>query len=233
MTASVAPRAADIVARASDLFLAGSALVLISPLFLALIFVLSFTGEGVIFYRQRRIGRGGRPFELLKFATMVENAAAMGAGELTLPNDPRVLPVGRFLRKTKLNELPQLINILAGELSVIGPRPQTEHYFNVFSPEQRACIASVRPGLSGAGSVIFRDEEEIFAKVADPVAFDHLVIMPYKGTIECWFVENRSVTLYFELLLTTALVVALPGANFHRRLLARVPQPPAELAGLL
>ncbi|MBN8811819.1 MULTISPECIES: sugar transferase [unclassified Sphingomonas] len=233
MSAFATPSFGDVATRALDIGFAVFALVLASPIFLTVVPLLRFTGEGAVFYRQIRIGRGGKPFGLLKFATMVKNAASIGSGELTLPNDTRVLPVGRFLRKTKLNELPQLINILTGDLSLIGPRPQTPHYFDAFLPEQRACVASVRPGLSGAGSVIFRDEETIFTKVPDPVAFDHDVIMPYKGEIECWFVAHRSTALYFELILATVGVVLLPRAGFHRRLLARVPQPPATLAGLL
>jgi lipopolysaccharide/colanic/teichoic acid biosynthesis glycosyltransferase len=233
MTESAGWRPADAVMRGLDILFAGVALILAAPLFLVLVPLLLFTGEGAVLYRQIRVGRYRRPFGLLKFATMVKGASAMGAGELTLPNDTRVLPVGRFLRKTKLNELPQLINILTGDLSVIGPRPQTPRYFDDFRPEHRDCVASVRPGLSGAGSVLFRDEEAIFARVPDPIAFDHEVIMPYKGEVECWYVANRSVALYLELLVATALVVLMPGANFRRRLLARVPQPPAALAGLL
>lgn len=223
----------DAVTRLLDILFAGAALLIAAPVFLIVVPVLRFSGEGEIFYRQTRIGRGHKPFGLLKFATMMKNSSSMSAGELTLPNDPRVLPIGKFLRKTKLNELPQLLNILSGDLSVIGPRPQTAHYFATFSPAAQAVVATVRPGLSGIGSVLFRNEEEIFGRVPDPVAFDHNVIMPYKGEVERWFVANRSVALYFELIVTTVLVVLAPGANLHRRLLSRVPPPPAELAPLL
>lgn len=233
MTAAINRPLTDAVTRLLDICFALAGLVAATPIFLVLIPLLYYTGEGAVFYRQTRIGRRGRPFGLLKFATMVKNAASISSGELTLPNDARVLPVGRVLRKTKLNELPQLINVLTGDISVIGPRPQTERYFNAFNPEQRAYISAVRPGLSGIGSVIFRDEEAIFARVPDPIAFDFEVIMPYKGEIECWFVAHRSVSLYFQLIAATVVVLLAPNGHFHRRLLMRLPKPTAALACLL
>ena len=228
-----ASRAADALTRAVDLVFASAALLALSPVFCVLIPLLRLTGEGDVFFRQRRIGRGGTPFDLVKFATMVRDAPMSGAGEITLPNDPRVLPVGHVLRKAKLNELPQLLNVIAGDLSLIGPRPQTPSYFQAFRPEQRAAIASVRPGLSGAASVIFRDEEAMLAGLPDPVAFDREVIVPYKGEIECWFVANRSLGLYFRLIALTVLAVLFPGRNCRRRLAAKVPPPPAALSPLL
>ena len=99
------------------------ALVLLSPLLLPLMFILRVTGEGEIFFPQSRVGRGGKDFKLYKFATMLKDSPNMGTGTVTVKNDPRVLPMGGFLRKTKINELPQLINIFNGDMSVIGPRP--------------------------------------------------------------------------------------------------------------
>jgi lipopolysaccharide/colanic/teichoic acid biosynthesis glycosyltransferase len=219
--------------RVLDLAFSLAALLALSPLLLLLAFALRFTGEGEVFYRQVRIGMGGREFKLLKFASMMKNSPAMGSGELTLHNDPRVLPLGRILRKTKLNELPQLLNIVAGDLSLIGPRPQTHRYHNCYTPADRAWIDTIRPGLSGVGSILFRDEETLLSKVADPVAFDDQVIMPYKGKVERWFAEHQSVGLYFELIFTTILVVLWPSWGLHRRLLRRVPAPPAALSKLL
>lgn len=225
--------AGSLLIRICDVALACAGLVLAAPLFLVVIPLLRFSGEGEIFYRQTRIGRGGRPFGLIKFATMQKDSARTGAGELTLPGDARVLPVGQVLRKTKINELPQLLNVLSGDLSVIGPRPQTERYFLAFSPETRELIASVRPGLSGVGSVIFRNEEGMLALVDDPVAFDELVIMPYKGEIEAWYVKNRSPALYLELIGLTAAAILFPHAAVHRGLLERLPPPPPALAPLI
>ena len=231
--AAAPPRLTDAFTRAFDLVFASAALLALSPAFCVLVPVLRLTGEGDVFFRQKRIGRGGRPFQLIKFATMLRDAPSTGAGEITLPDDPRVLPVGRVLRKAKLNELPQLINVIAGDLSLIGPRPQTPSWFAAFRPDQQACIASVRPGLSGAASVIFRDEEAMLDSQPDPVAFDREVIVPYKGEIECWFVANRSLGLYFRLIVLTALAVLFPRRNFHRQLTAVVPSPPELLAPLL
>ena len=232
MTVSAALQPGDAVTRALDLALAGIALLFAAPVFLVLIPLLRATGEGAVFFHQTRIGRGGRPFRLIKFATMARDAPLRGTGELTVPGDPRVLPLGRVLRKTKLNELPQLFNVLAGDLSLIGPRPQTESYFAAFRPAQRERIASVRPGLSGVASVLFRNEEALFAGMADPVAFDRAVIMPYKGEVECWFIRNRSVALYLRLLGLTALAVLFPHRPFHARLQAAMPPPPPALARL-
>lgn len=219
--------------RGLDLFFSLTALVALTPLLVLVAIALRFSGEGEVFYRQLRIGKGGREFHLLKFATMMKNSPAIGAGELTLPNDPRVLPLGRILRKTKLNELPQLLNIAAGDLSLIGPRPQTRRYYDCYAAADRAWIDTIRPGLSGVGSILFRDEETLLAKVMDPIAFDDKVITPYKGQVEHWFAVNQSVALYFELILTTVLVVLLPSSGLHQRLLSRVPAPPAALSKLL
>lgn len=219
--------------RCLDFVFSLTALLAFSPLLVLVAIALRFTGEGEVFYRQVRIGRGGREFNLLKFATMMKNSATIGSGELTLPNDPRVLPLGRFLRKTKLNELPQLWNILIGDLSVIGPRPQTRRYYDCYHEADRAWIDKIRPGLSGVGSILFRDEESLLAKVQDPVAFDDQVITPYKGQVEHWFAVNQSVALYFELIFTTVLVVLMPSSGLHQRLLHRVPPPPQALADLL
>src|SRR5690606_398627 len=110
---------------------------------------------------------------------------------------------------------------------------QTPGCFEAFRPDQRAIIASVRPGLSGAASVIFRNEEALFIGRPDPIAFDRSVIIPYKGEIECWLVENRSLALYLQLLALTLLAVALPRSRAHASLLKAVPSPPAELACLI
>lgn len=223
----------DAVTRAIDLVLAVTGLLCAVPIFVILLPLLRVTGEGEIFYRQRRIGRGGRTFYLLKFATMLKDSPTMGTGELTLASDPRVLPFGRFLRKSKLNELPQLFNVLSGEMSFIGPRPQTDYYFQAYRARDRRRIMKVRPGLSGVGSIIFRDEETIFARVDDPSAFDRDVIMPYKGVIESWFVAHRSVGLYLTLIAATGIVVAFPRSTLRARLLSRLPSAPAELQALL
>jgi lipopolysaccharide/colanic/teichoic acid biosynthesis glycosyltransferase len=221
------------VIRGFDLFLSLAALLVLSPLLIFVAILLRFSGEGEVFYRQVRIGKGGLEFQLLKFATMIKNSAAIGSGELTLPNDPRVLPLGRILRKTKVNELPQLWNVVAGDLSLIGPRPQTRHYYDCYHPIDRVWIDTIRPGLSGVGSILFRDEETLLSKVVDPVAFDCRLIMPYKGSVEHWFALHQSVGLYFELIFITIWVIIFPSSRLHHCILRRVPVPPAPLSKLL
>lgn len=215
-----------------DVVFSSLALVVLSPVLLVIIVLLRLTGEGEIFFRQERVGRGGRPFGLLKFATMLKNSPGLGTGTVTLKNDPRILPVGRFLRKTKINELPQLLNILKGDMSVIGPRPQTSRCFNAFPRHLQAEIARVSPGLSGIGSIVFRDEEEILGNAEDSIAlYDH-VIAPYKGELEQWYVEHPTLRNYFLLILLTIWVVVFPRSRAVWRLFD-LPRPPLELEGPL
>jgi lipopolysaccharide/colanic/teichoic acid biosynthesis glycosyltransferase len=122
---------------------------------------------------------------------MLKNSPAIGTGTVTIKNDPRILPIGHFLRKTKINELPQLLNILFGDMSVIGPRPQTQRCFDAFTATSQAAIVQVRPGLSGIGSIIFRDEENLLHGQADSVRFYDEVIAPYKGALEEWYVVHQ------------------------------------------
>jgi lipopolysaccharide/colanic/teichoic acid biosynthesis glycosyltransferase len=221
------------ITRVFDILISLLAMMIFGPFLLIVMLVLCCSGEGVVFYRQIRVGRAGQEFYLLKFATMLKNSSAIGSGELTLPKDSRVLPVGRILRKTKLNELPQLWNILMGDLSLIGPRPQTRRYYNCYKAEDRIWIDKVRPGLSGVGSILFRDEETLLSHVEEPVIFDEQVIMPYKGEVEHWYVLNQSVFLYFELIFITMLVVLIPRVRMNRHLMKNLPAPPQALAKLL
>ena len=154
-----------------DIVLSFLALVVLTPFLLPIIIILRLTGEREVFYIQERVGREGNSFGLYKFATMLKNSPNIGAGEITVSGDPRVLPFGKFLRKTKLNELPQLWNIFIGDMSIIGPRPQTERCFDAFPEESQAIITLVKPGLSGIGSIVFRDEEEMMHGHQDPDKF--------------------------------------------------------------
>ena len=126
-----------------DIICASFGLIVLLPLLCPLAILLRMTGEGKVFYRQERMGFGSKPFFILKFATMLENSPSLGSGDITLRNDPRVLPVGRVLRKTKINELPQLWNVLIGEMSLVGPRPLTLNQFGLYSADTRQ--SSQRP----------------------------------------------------------------------------------------
>ncbi len=217
--------------RILDILFSSLALLLLSPLLIPIAVLLRLTGEGEIFFCQQRVGKDGKPFGLLKFATMLKNSPHMATGTVTLKHDPRVLPVGRFLRKTKINELPQLLNILKGDMSLIGPRPQTQRCFDAFPNESQKAIQQVRPGLSGIGSIIFRNEEELMDQADDADRFYDEVIMPYKGKLEEWYVANQSLLLYLQLIFLTAWVVVFPKSELYRKWLKGLPESPEGLLG--
>jgi lipopolysaccharide/colanic/teichoic acid biosynthesis glycosyltransferase len=206
------------------------ALAVFLPFGLIIVLVLRFTGEGEIFYIQKRIGKGGRHFGLLKFATMLKNSPSIGTGDITVKNDPRVLPVGHFLRKSKLNEVPQLINILVGDMSVVGPRPQTPKNFDYFPPEGKQAILSMRPGLTGIASIVFRDEESIAEHSGLSVeACYRRLIGPCKAKLEAWYKDRQNVVTYFLLIVITAWVVIRPQSEIYRRIWPSLPPLPDAL----
>ena len=216
--------------RLLDIVFSGLALVVLSPLLVPIAIALRLTGEGEVFYVQQRVGRDGRLFGLYKFATMLKNSPNLGTGMVTVGDDPRVLPLGRFLRKTKLNELPQLLNIVLGDMSVIGPRPQTQRCFDAFPLPAQQAIVQVRPGLSGIGSIIFRDEEGMLHGRADPIRFYDDVIAPYKGALEEWYVAHQGLRTYLALIGVTAWVVLLPRSRAAWKLFPSLPRPSADLS---
>lgn len=219
--------------RILDVTLSILAIVVLLPLLAPIALALRLSGEGEIFYRQSRIGRGGKTFALLKFATMLKNSPNMGTGTVTVKNDPRILPMGHFLRKTKINELPQLLNILRGEMSIIGPRPQTRGGFEAFPEELKHYVLQVRPGLSGIGSIVFRDEEEMLHNLDDPVAMHRTHLMPYKGQLERWYVQRNGVTIYLKLIVLTAWTVLFPKSGYVWKAFPDLPEPPGVLREML
>ena len=198
-----------------------------------MIVLLRLTGEGEVFFRQERIGRGGKRFGLIKFATMLKDSPNLGTGTVTMSGDPRILPIGGVLRKTKINELPQLINVLVGEMSLIGPRPLTKRTFEAYPCRSQRLIEQVRPGLSGIGSIVFRDEEEIMKGESASLAFYDTIIAPYKGDLEAWYVEKNNLFVYFAAIVTTLLAVFFPKSQFVWRIFPELPVPPVELRPLL
>ena len=216
-----------------DIFFSGMALLVLSPLLIPIGLILKFSGEGEIFFLQERIGKGGQVFKLFKFATMLKDSPNIGTGTVTMKSDPRVLPVGKFLRKTKINELPQLLNIFIGNMSVIGPRPLTSQTFGSYSAQTQETVKKVRPGLSGIGSIIFRREEEIMHGASASVYFYNNVIAPYKGSLEEWFVMNKGLGIYFLAIFITAWAVVFPNTKMVWRVFRDLPEPPAELKRVL
>jgi lipopolysaccharide/colanic/teichoic acid biosynthesis glycosyltransferase len=187
------------------------------------------TGEREVFFLQERVGKKGKTFKLYKFATMLKDSPNTDTGTVTLKNDPRVLPIGRFLRKTKANELPQLINVFMGDISLIGPRPQTQRCFDAFPLESQKEIVKVRPGLSGIGSIFFRNEEDMLEQTGSAEDFYDKIIMPYKGKLEEWYVSNQSMKLYFALIISTVFVLVFGKVPFRASLFAEIPSVPSEL----
>ena len=219
-----------------DIIFSGGALLLFSPFLIPIIVILKFTGEGEVFFIQERIGKDGKTFGLLKFATMLKNSPNLGTGTITTKDDPRVLPFGKFLRKTKINELPQLINILKGDMSLIGPRPQDRRCFVVFDKVDQENIKKVRPGLSGIGSIVFRDEESLLA-VDDIKQKEYIydyIISPYKGKCETWYVKHQNIALYLKLIYLTIVVVLKPNKVIRfDKIYADFPKMPKELEELI
>lgn len=189
---------------------------------------LKLTGEHDIFYKQMRVGKGGKEFALLKFATMLRDSPNLPGGLFTADHDPRMLPMGNFLRKTKINELPQLINILKGDMSVIGYRPQVRKQYMFFPEADRKIMQTDIPGLSGMGAIVFRDEEEMLRKVPDHEKFYEEVISPYKAHLECWYIKHKSIFLYFKMIWLTVDAVLHPGSTEWKKLKG-LPKMPKEL----
>lgn len=219
--------------RLFDIFFSAMALLLLSPLLVPIVIILRCSGEGEIFFLQERIGKYGTPFKLFKFATMLKNSPQIGTGTVTVKNDPRVLPIGRFLRKTKINELPQLLNILFGDMSFVGPRPLTQQTFSAYDGEMQQIVQGVLPGLTGAGSIVFRCEEEILAGSHASFEFYKNTIAPYKGQVEKWYTENRGLFVYFALILITVWVVFVPASSLIWRVFKNLPVPPQDLKRVL
>jgi len=216
--------------RLFDLTVSFPTLVVLIPFVAPLVLLLSLTGEGKIFFRQERIGKGKKRFNLLKFATMLENSPNLPGGDITSGNDPRVLPVGKFLRKTKINELPQLLNIFLGDISIVGPRPLTPRNFDYYDSETQDAISKIKPGLTGVGSIVFRDEESIIRNSSkSPEACYKEDITPYKGELEKWFYKNQSLYLYFSLIFLTGWVVFFPKSRIVWNVFSSLPAPPEKI----
>lgn len=197
------------IKRILDILIAGFAFVILSPILIPVMIILKFTGEHEIFYFQKRVGYKNKPFDIWKFATMLKNSPSIGTGEITLRNDPRVMPFGSFLRKTKINELPQIFNVLKGDMSIVGPRPLMEVSFTQYDENIRKNIYNSKPGITGIGSLIFRDEEKIISEAADPKLM-YSKIFPFKGELEMWYQKNASVLTDVKIIFLTAWSIIFP-----------------------
>ncbi|MDR0301416.1 MAG: sugar transferase [Treponema sp.] len=212
-----------------DILFSFFAIIVLFPLMFPIMIILKLTGEHDIFYRQKRVGRYGKEFNLLKFATMLRDSPNLPGGIFTYKNDPRILPLGKFLRKTKINELPQLINIFIGQMSIIGYRPLVREGYEEYSDEVKQQLYNFNPGLSGIGSIVFRNEEEIMQKVKDQEDFYRNMIIPYKGELEKWYTQNIGLVLYFKIIFFTAISVLNSSSDFWIRAFDNLPPTPKEL----
>ena len=218
------------VKRALDVIVSGLALIVLTPFLLPVMLALRLTGEGEVFYQQTRIGFHNGTFGIWKFATMLKNSPNMGTGSLTVRGDPRVTPLGHGLRATKLNEVPQLFNVFSGQMSFVGPRPQMKVDFDVYPDAVRERIYEVRPGVTGIGSIVFRDEERLLSKEGiDPRAFYGEQIAPYKGALEMWYLDRQSFLLDARLVFLTLWVVLRPGSDVVYRTFPDLPERPEWL----
>ena len=195
--------------RLFDLFFAFIGLLLLSPLFILIAVAIKLRSPGPVFYAQERIGKAGKVFRVLKFRSMVPGADRMGP-DITSAGDSRVTPVGRYLRKWKLDELPQLWNVLKGEMSMVGPRPESPSYVRNYTPEQRE-VLSVRPGITDLATIQYRHEEQILASSNDVAQFYIEVVLPHKLSLNRLYIEKLSLFLDVKLILQTLKVIPASG----------------------
>jgi len=212
--------------RSLDVFVSLVSLIILLPVFIPIVIILKISAEGEVFYFQERYGIHNSRFQIWKFATMLKNSMNMGTGSITVQNDPRVTRIGSFLRKTKINELPQIINILKGDISLVGPRPLVTKTFMAYNETVQSKIYNVKPGLTGIGSIIFRDEESIISAVTDedPHEFYKRVIAPYKGELEMWYQEHNSFFLDLQLIFMTAWVIFFPTSKLYEKWFKDLPK---------
>jgi lipopolysaccharide/colanic/teichoic acid biosynthesis glycosyltransferase len=213
--------------RLIDIVIALTVLLLLSPLLLPIILLLRITGEGEIWYFQKRIGLKNKYFNIWKFATMLKNSPNLGTGTITLRNDPRVTPMGKFLRKSKVNELPQIINVLIGDMSIVGPRPLDDRAFNDYSKEVQSKVYNSKPGITGIGSIIFRDEEKLVSSTdMHPHEYYRQYIAPYKGELEMWYQRNASLLTDFKIIFLTAWQIIFSNSNLAFSIFKNLPERP-------
>lgn len=187
--------------RLFDLFFSTIGIILLSPFFIIIAILIKFDSKGNILYKQERIGENGIPFNVLKFRTMVPDAFAKGA--LTVGSrDPRVTNVGYYLRKYKLDELPQLFNVLFGEMSFVGPRPEVKKYTDLYNENQRV-VLSVKPGITDYASIKYRNENDLLAQSSDPEKLYIEEIMPEKLNLNLKYINDNNVFKDIKIIINT------------------------------
>lgn len=214
-----------IIKRFFDILFSMIAILILLPVFVPIVILLLLTGEHEVFFRQERVGYKNRIFRIWKFATMLKNSPNMGHGDVTVRKDPRITAVGRFLRQSKLNELPQVINIVTGDMSFVGPRPLMKVGFDRYSDEMKSKVYNAQPGLTGIGSIVFRDEELIITQSnLPPHECYRDVILPYKGALEVWYQQHQNFFTDFMILFLTAWYVVFPKSSLVYRVFPSLPK---------
>jgi len=195
--------------------------------------ILRFTAEGEVFYRQERLGYKNQTFSILKFATMIKDSPNIGSKTITVRNDPRITSIGKWLRISKINELPQVYNVLKGEMALVGPRPMLITSFKKYSKDVQEILYKNRPGITGIGSLVFRDEEMLVTAIKekglDPMEYYLNHIYPYKGVLEKWYFHNISLYTDSVILLLTFNSLFNKNSNLVYKIFKDLPAKPEIL----
>lgn len=195
----------DAIKRFFDLFVSLIAIIVLSPFFILIALLIKIGSNGPVLFKQTRIGRNELPFEIYKFRTMVVDAEKLGT-QITIGKDPRITKIGHFLRKTKLDELPQLFNVLKGEMSFVGPRPEVPKYTKLYSEQQRL-VFTVRPGITDYASIKYRDENELLGNVKNPEKVYIEEIMPDKLHLNIEYIQRRSLLEDIKIIFLTVMKI--------------------------
>ncbi len=191
--------------RVFDIAVSLTALVLLVPVLVVIAVLVKLSSPGPVLYRQQRVSRGGRLFQLFKFRTMVVGADRL-APNVSAAGDPRVTRVGSFLRRSYLDELPQLLNVLRGDMSLVGPRPETPEFVALYTPDERR-VLTVRPGLAGPSTLAFMDEADLLATAPDPVSFYVTTVLHDRVRADLAYLEQRSIGYDIRLLASQVLAI--------------------------
>ena len=211
--------------RAFDILVGLTALTLLSPFIVLAALAIKLDTRGPVSYLQKRVGRDGKVFACVKFRTMVVGAENQGLGLEVAQDDDRITRVGQLLRNWTFDEVPQLINVLKGDMSIVGPRPLTQEPFLLLPEEAREEFYSTRPGLTGIGSVAFRHEEEFLARSSKSTTDCYREdIAPFKAALELWYSRHRSFAVDLKIILLTAVTIPFPANQLYRRWLRALPE---------
>lgn len=177
--------------------------IILMPIYILIAILIKIDSKGPVFFKQKRVGQYGEIFEILKYRTMVVDAEKIGK-QITVGNDNRITKIGKFLRKYKLDELPQLFNVLKGDMSLVGPRPEVPKYVELYNDEEKK-VLNVKPGITDFASIEYRDENEILGKVENPEEYYINVIMKHKLTLNLKYINNNNIFIDIKIILQTLL----------------------------